>query len=172
MSQIIPLFKRMDSKKPENNGEGRIEKFFTFIISGKSLAIPAVDVSEVAAYSSVVDIPKTNDIISGVVNVRGNVIPIINIRKRLNLSTDYSINEKTKILYFKIRQDFFVGMIVDDIDFRLVEGIILPQSDSTDNIFKTVMREKNKDCNIPVFFIDDYIESSEFEDIRKVLDSF
>ena len=175
MSQIIPLFKRIASKENANkSGEGRLEKFFKFVIGKKEYVVPAVDVAEVAAYSSLIDIPTNSEIISGVVNVRGTVIPIINVRKRLDLSSDYIIGEKSKIIYFKAKQDFFIGMIVDDIDFRLKEGIIMPNS-KVDNYGKKIilMEEKNTDHKeYEVFFIDNILDSEEFEIVRKVLDSF
>ena len=178
MSQIIPLFKRMAVKEPSDNiGEGRLEKFFIFTISEKVFAIPAVDISEVAAYSSLIEIPHNSEIISGVVNVRGNIIPIVNLRKRLDLLSDYQITGKTKIIYFKAKQDFVIGMVVDDIDFRLTEGIILPKSNTnqTSNdkgIAEVVMEEKNTESHFSVFFIDNYIKQSEFSDLQKVLESF
>ena len=177
MAQIIPLFKRMATKEPkQETNEKNLEKFFLFSLSGKAFAIPAVDVSEVAAYSSLIDIPKNSEIISGVVNVRGNVIPVINLRKRLDLPDIFQIDDKTKIIYFKVKQDLFIGMIVDDIEFKLVEGRLLPKQSSehqnnkdSETIF---MEEKNINSKYPVFFVESYIKSEEFEDIQKVLDSF
>ncbi len=176
MSQIIPLFKKKSEKepKPEVN-EKAFEKFFVFTLSGKAFATLAVDVAEVAAYSSLIEIPKNSEIISGVVNVRGNVIPILNLRKRLDLLEDYQVDNKTKIIYFKIKQDFLVGMIVDDINFRLVEGMLLPQSDSnnsSDPQNQVYMEEKDINNKFPVFSIESYIKPSEFDDIQQVLDSF
>ena len=177
MAQIIPLFKRMATKEPKHETyEENLEKFFLFSLSGKAFAIPAVDVTEVAAYSSLIDIPKNSEIISGVVNVRGNVIPIVNLRKRLDLSEVFQIDNKTKIIYFKVKQDLFIGMIVDDIEFKLVEGRLLPKQSpehqnnkDSEAIF---MEEKNINNKYPVFFIESYIKPEEFEDLQKVLDSF
>ena len=99
MAQIIPLFKRMATKEPkQETSEQNLEKFFLFSLSNKAFAIPAVDVTEVAAFSSLIDIPKNSEIISGVVNVRGNVIPVVNLRKRLDLPEVFQIDKKTKII--------------------------------------------------------------------------
>ena len=177
MAQIIPLFKRIAVKEPkQDTTEKELEKFFLFSLSGKAFAIPAVDVTEVAAFSSLIDIPKTSEIISGVVNVRGNVIPVVNLRKRLDLPEVFQIDKKTKIIYFKVKQDLFIGMIVDDIDFKLVEGRILPKQSSEQQKNKdsetVLMEEKNINGKYPVFFIESYIKPEEFTDIQKVLDSF
>ncbi len=172
MAQIIPLFKRMAVKEPkQDTTEKELEKFFIFSLSGKAFAIPAVDVTEVAAYSSLIDIPKNSEIISGVVNVRGNVIPIVNVRKRLELPEVFQIDKNTKIIYFKVKQDFFIGMIVDEIDFHLVEGRILPKDSSVEKEL-LFMEEKNINSKYPVFFIESYIKPNEFSDIQQVLDRF
>lgn len=177
MAQIIPLFQRMAQKKPEKKDlEGNSEKFFNFSMGGKAFVVPAVDVAEVAAYSSLIEIPTNSEIISGVVNVRGTVIPILNLRKRLGLPQDYTVDSKTKIIYFKASQDYFIGMIADEIDFHLTEGIILPKTASlagkTNDDNSVIMEEKGTNCRFKVFFIDDWVKPSEFIDIRKVLDSF
>ena len=101
---------------------------------------------------------------------------ILNIRKRLGLSQEYIVDSKTKVVYFKASQDYFIGMIVDEIDFRLIEGIILPKTASLAGTVSddksVIMEEKGTNCRFQVFFIDDWIKPSEFDDVRKVLDSF
>lgn len=178
MAQIVPLFKQTDSKEPKNNiNEVRLEKFFLFSIAEKVFAIPALDVSEVAEYSSIIDIPEKAEIISGVVNVRSNVIPILNVRKRLGVSSDYYVNPKTKIVYLKTFLDIMIGMIVDNIDFRLINGMILPNTKSknsfVDKDFRpAVMEENDKKRRFHVFSINDYLKPDEYKVIREVLESF
>ncbi|MBQ3643073.1 MAG: chemotaxis protein CheW [Candidatus Riflebacteria bacterium] len=176
MAQIIPLFKRMAQKEPDKESwEGRKEKFFSFSMGDKAFVVPAVDVAEVAAFSSLIEIPTNSEIVSGVVNVRGTVIPIINLRKRLGLPKDFEIESKTKAIYFKPKQDFFIGMIVDNIDFRLTEGIILPKSASlgdSNNNEEVIMEEKDTNCRFKVFLIDDLVKPDEFEEVQKVLEAF
>lgn len=177
MAQIIPLFKRMAQKEPvKDSWEGRQEKFFSFSMGDKAFVVPAVDVAEVAAFSSLIEIPTDSEIVSGVVNVRGTVIPIINIRKRLGLPKDFAIDSKqTKVIYFKPKQDYFIGMLVDNIDFRLTEGIILPKSALLGDSQKTnevIMEEKDTNCRFQVFLIDDLVKPAEFEEVQKVLEAF
>lgn len=176
MAQIIPLFKRMAQKEPvKDSWEGRKEKFFSFSIGDKAFVVPAVDVAEVAAFSSLIEIPTNSEIVSGVVNVRGTVIPIINLRSRLGLPKDFAIDSKTKVIYFKAKQDYFIGMIVDNIDFRLTEGIILPKTASLGDSKKNnevIMEEKDTNCRFQVFLVDDLVKPAEFEEVQKVLEAF
>lgn len=177
MSQIIPLFKRVAQTVPEQAGVGRVEKFFVFHLDGKNFAIPAVDVTEVAVYSSIIDVPSSSKIVSGVVNVRGTVIPIVNIRSRLGMQSIFTADDKTKIVYFTVKQGFLIGMIVDDIEYRLRDGIIEPDKfavveGSSKKLKEVVIEEKEIRLNLPVFFIDDWIEKDEFCDIEKLLKTF
>lgn len=177
MSQIIPLFKRVAQKEtsPVTTGEGRIEKFFVFTLGKQSYTVPAVDVAEVANYSSLIDIPKNTELVDGVVNVRGTVIPILNVRKRLGFDEHVNVSDKTKILYFTVKQGFLVGMIVDDIEFRLRDGII-ENEEIKNEIGKTakivVVEEKEKEFRFPAFFIDELVKPAEFDEIQKVLEAF
>lgn len=174
MAQIVSLFNNIVSDEQKTN---ELDKFFLFSMAEKVFAVPVSEIAEVADYSSIIDIPQKTEIISGVVNVRSNIIPILNVRKRLFLLPDYFIGEKTKIIYFKTNRSYFIGMVIDDIDYRLIEGTILPNASANktfcDLDFRpTTMEEKEKNRRFQIFSIEEYIKSSEFEDIRKVLESF
>ena len=125
--------------------------------------------------SSMIEIPKSTELVDGVVNVRGTVIPILNLRKRLGLEHNISVNDKTKILYFSVKKGFFVGMIVDDIEFRLRNGIIEDKTISPvdGKSFKSVViEEKEQSLHFPAFFVDEWVKPSEFDDIQKILEAF
>ena len=178
MAQIVPLFKKNEAKKIDSNNEDRqSDKFSLFHVEEKVFAIPAVELAEIADYSSVIEIPQKSDIITGVVNVRSNVIPIINIREKLGLIPDFYVNDKTKIIYFYSRQKFLLGMIVDEVEFKLIDGYVLEDTKTFskfgDKDFRpAVMEENGKNRRFQVFSIDDYLRTDDFYEIHKVIDSF
>ncbi|HNX75860.1 MAG TPA: chemotaxis protein CheW [Candidatus Rifleibacterium sp.] len=173
MSQILPLIRRLAQNAGERNGSGRLEKFFIFKLANKSYAIPAVDVTEVTMPGSMIEIPLKSDFITGVVNVRGTVIPVVNLRHRIGLEPAFQINDSSKLLIFTVKANAFVGMIADDIEYRLREGIIEPIlpniADPGEKFFRTVVIENQR---VPVFMIDTWLEKPEFAILQTVVESY
>lgn len=178
MSQIIPLFKPKNTEDSvvKKADKPKVEKIFVFSISDSLFAVPAVDVTEVASYSSLIEIPRSSELVSGVVNVRGTVIPILNFRKRLGFSKEIYIDElKTKILYFSLKQGYLVGMIVDDIEYRLRDAVVelKGEEDPKERGLKfAVIEEKDVSRSYPIFSINEMIEPDEVKNIEAVLESF
>ncbi|GAB1351598.1 MAG TPA: chemotaxis protein CheW [Candidatus Rifleibacterium sp.] len=173
MSQILPLIRRLAQNAGDRSGDGRLEKFFIFRFGDKSYAIPAVDVTEVAMPGSLIEVPQKSDLIRGVVNIRGTVIPIINLRQRIGVAPDYQLGENSRLLLFTVRPNAFIGMIADDIEYRLREGIIEPVlpniAEPGEKFFRTAVIDSQR---VPVFMVDTWLEKPEFEILRNVVESF
>ncbi len=173
MSQILPLIRRLAQNASERSGDGRLEKFFIFKFGNKPYAIPAVDVTEVTMPGSLIEISQKSEMIMGVVNVRGTVIPVVNLRQRIGIDSVYQIAESSRLLIFTVRTSSFVGMIADDIEYRLREGIIEPILpnivDQHEKFFRTAVIDNQR---FPVFMVDTWLEKPEFEILQNVVESF
>ncbi len=171
MSQILPLIKRIAQNIREKSGDGRLEKFFIFKLARKSFVIPAVDVAEVAMPVSLIDIPQRSDFIMGVVNIRGVVIPVINLRARIGLEADCEITDSSRLLLFSFKSDTSVGMITDDIEYRLRDGVVEPVSfeKGEEQVFRMAVIDN---VRYPVLMIDMWLEKNEIEILQSVVDSF
>lgn len=173
MSQILPLIKRLAQNALENSGGGRLEKFFIFKFGQKSFAVPAVDVAEVAIPGSLIEIHQKSDLIMGVVNIRGIVIPVVNLRQRLGVDAVCNNDENTRMLLFSLRAGSYVGMLTDDIEYRLREGIIEPHlSGDIDLNAKNFQIAVIENQRIPVFMIDAWLDKPEIEILQNVVESF
>lgn len=60
-------------------------QYLTFELGGEHFGIAILRVQEIRGWSAVTPIPKTPDDIQGVLNLRGTVVPIIDLRRRLGL---------------------------------------------------------------------------------------
>lgn len=171
MSQILPLIKRIAQNIREKSGDGRLEKFFIFKLARKAFVIPAVDVAEVAMPVSLIDIPQRSDFIMGVVNIRGVVIPVINLRARIGLEADCEITDSSRLLLFSFKSDTSVGMITDDIEYRLRDGVVEPVSfeKGEEQVFRMAVIDN---VRYPVLMIDMWLEKNEIEILQSVVDSF
>ena len=90
-----------------------MKDLLAFIIADKEYAVDIAHVIRVLKGADIISVPETPDYVEGVINFDNNVVPVINIKKKL------SINEDTadEIRYVIIAQihGSFVGLIVDTI---------------------------------------------------------
>ncbi len=99
------------------NTNENASQFLTFVLSDEQYGIYIKPVREIIQYSLLTSIPLVSDFIAGVINLRGNVVPVINLASRLNLPE----HEKTKrtcivILDLNIEGNIItMGFIVDKV---------------------------------------------------------
>src|SRR5215470_15436368 len=60
-------------------------QYLTFILSGEEYAISILQVKEIIGYDTVTAVPKTPKWIRGVINLRGNVVPVVDLAVRFGL---------------------------------------------------------------------------------------
>ncbi len=63
------------------------EKYATFFLAGIYFGIPAISVQEVLEYLKVIRVPLAPAALPGIVNLRGQILPVLDLRERLQLST-------------------------------------------------------------------------------------
>lgn len=82
-----------------------------FKLGKEEYGISILQVQEIKRITEITRVPHSPDYIKGVMNLRGSVLPVIDLKKRLNLPPqDYT--EDTRIIIIKV-EDVTVGMIVD-----------------------------------------------------------
>ena len=59
--------------------EQNVEQYLTFMIGGEEYAVSLLKVKEIIEYDTVTEIPKTPEWIRGVINLRGSVVPVIDV---------------------------------------------------------------------------------------------
>jgi len=83
-----------------------------FTLDGVNYGVPVDQVREVRDMQSVTRVPGAPDYVEGVTNLRGQIITVINLRKRLGLSGEKKPNEKIMIIDLKKSA---VGVVVDTV---------------------------------------------------------
>ncbi len=96
-------------------------QFLTFTLDDQDFGIEILRVQEIKNFTKVTPIPNTPDCIKGVMNLRGTIVPIVDLRKKFNMpSTEYS--QFTVIIVVNVG-DKIMGLIVDAVsDVLNVEG--------------------------------------------------
>lgn len=91
-------------------------KMVTFSISGKDYAIDIMYVKEIAKAGQFTYVPNTLPFVVGVYNLRGEIIPILDLRIFFNISDKKDEDSKLQnLLILKVNEQTF-GVIVDNID--------------------------------------------------------
>ena len=93
------------------------EQYLTFILGNEEYGVSILKVQEIRCWEAATSIPNTPDYVLGVVNLRGMVVPIVDLRKRFNLdSADFG--PTTVVVIVKAIQsdkERTIGMVVDAI---------------------------------------------------------
>jgi len=97
--------------------QGQAGQYLTFLVGQESLAISILDVKEIIEISNVTQVPMTPDYIHGVINLRGNVVPVVDLSARLGHNCT-EISKRSCIILVEIAVTDnvqLIGMLVDEV---------------------------------------------------------
>ncbi len=91
------------------------QEYLTFILDGEEFGVDILCVQELKVWSPVTEIPNTPDYLKGVVNLRGVIVPIVDLRQRFQKqASEYSATTVVIILRAQINEKSVVmGIVVD-----------------------------------------------------------
>ncbi|MBP8805144.1 MAG: purine-binding chemotaxis protein CheW [Kofleriaceae bacterium] len=90
-------------------------KHLTFILADEEYAIPVTDVREIVGPLPVTPVPGTAHHVLGVINLRGKVIPVIDLRVRLGLMAG-EIGPRSCVVVCQSSTATLVGALVDSVN--------------------------------------------------------
>jgi purine-binding chemotaxis protein CheW len=100
-----------------SNLTDREGKYLTFSLAVEEYGIGILKIKEIIGMMPITSVPQTPDFVKGVVNLRGKVIPVVDLRLRFGMaSIDY--DERTCIIVVEIgRRDMnvVIGIVVDSV---------------------------------------------------------
>jgi purine-binding chemotaxis protein CheW len=92
-------------------------KYLTFSLAGEEYGISILKVKEIIGMMAVTPVPQTPEYINGVINLRGKVIPVVNLRLKFSMaSMEYT--ERTCIIVVEIvanGRKIAMGIVVDSV---------------------------------------------------------
>lgn len=104
--------KKADDKKKDKS-QANIQQFVTFTLAEEEYGIDIIKVQEIIGYQGFTKIPNLPTFIKGVLNLRGSVVPVIDLRTKFYLD-EKEYNKFTVIIVLVILGRI-MGMIVDAI---------------------------------------------------------
>jgi purine-binding chemotaxis protein CheW len=94
-----------------------VNQFFTFILDDENFAIDISQIREVLEFTQITKVPQTPDMMKGVINLRGSVVPVIDMRLKFGMGEiEKTVN--TCIIIIEIMlgdQNTMIGALVDSV---------------------------------------------------------
>ncbi len=98
---------------------GGTQQFLTFVLNDEVYGIGILQIREIIEYANLTVVPLMPDFISGVINLRGNVVPVVNLARRFE-HEPRDVSKRTSIVIIDIRNEegesVEVGIVVDIVD--------------------------------------------------------
>ncbi len=92
-------------------------KYLTFQLGDESYGLEILKVQEIIGMQTITRIPRTPEYVKGVINLRGKVIPVIDLRLRFNMETA-EVSRKTCIIVVQVSKEetsVTMGIVVDEV---------------------------------------------------------
>ena len=110
-----------DSSETINQSDNLITdlggKYLTFSLSKEEYGIGILKIKEIIGMMPITSVPQTPDFVKGVINLRGKVIPVMDLRLKFSMeSIDYT--ERTCIIVVEIEGrsgNILIGLVVDSV---------------------------------------------------------
>jgi len=141
-----------------------------FTLNGELCGADSSQVKQIIKYQEVAKIPKMPKFLDGIINWRGNVVPIVSLNKRFELG-ETEINKKTKIILTTLNGKY-VGFTVNDVvellkladeDIEIVPDIVQKAGNS---YVKSVGKKGDK--LVSIIDLDKVLADNEIKKIEKL----
>ncbi|HEY1406585.1 MAG TPA: chemotaxis protein CheW [Spirochaetota bacterium] len=114
--------------------DGKVIQFVSFTLDEVEYGIDILQVHEILRIPEITRLPNTSKFIRGVINLRGNVIPVVDVRDRFGFSS-IETTEFTRIIVVET-DGKQIGLFVDNVSqvIRINEKNIDPPSDLIEGV--------------------------------------
>ena len=148
----------MENIKKNQMPEKEKRQYITLNIGKEQYGIDIGYVESIVRMQKITRVPKSLDYIKGVINLRGEIIPVMSLRKRFGLD-EASYDRKTRIVIVKIHPQAPMGIIVDSVrevvDFTDddIDRIATDENDNESKYIVGVGRVKNSNMLVSLLNI-------------------
>ncbi len=115
------------SAEVEQSSSEASEQYLTFMLGGKDYGLEILNIKEIIEYGDVTEMPMTPDFISGVINLRGSVVPVIDLSNRF-IGHSVERTKRTSIIILEVTNDDLkieigvtVDMVIEVLDIQASE---------------------------------------------------
>ncbi len=105
-------------------------QYLTFVIEDEQYGVEIANVKEIITMCPIAKVPHTESYLKGIINLRGEIIPVIDVRERF-LKPSKSYDGLTCIIVIEYK-DYSMGLIVDKVEevmFISEDSLTVPPND-------------------------------------------
>ncbi len=106
----------------DQNEDAQKDRYLTFRLGDEDYGIPIAHVTEIIGVQKITNVPDMPDFVKGVINLRGRVIPVVDVRTRFQMQAQ-EYTDRTCVIVVNI-QGMAVGLVVDTVK----EVISIPEA--------------------------------------------
>ena len=110
----------LDMEEEEDTQKNR---FLTFSLGKEVYGIEIMYVTEIIGMQTITEVPELPEYVKGIINLRGNIIPVMDVRLRFKKEAK-QYNDRTCVIVIDI-DEIFIGLIVDNVS----EVLTIPEKD-------------------------------------------
>ena len=92
-----------------------VRQYLTFMLGGKVYGLEILNIKEIIEFGEITEVPMTPDFIAGVINLRGSVVPVVDLSQRFSGKATV-IAKRTSIIILEVENDDLrieIGVMVD-----------------------------------------------------------
>ena len=147
-----------------------IYQLVSFVVENEEFGVDILKVQEIIRTVEITRVPKSPEFVEGVINLRGRIVPVIDLRKRFGISKKERDNE-TRIIVVELT-DKVVGFLVDKVKevIRVEKIIIEPPPDLTTSVNANYITgvAKLQDRLLILLDLDKVLSSDEQEHLSEI----
>lgn len=155
------------SKDQVQTKDEKIKQLVTFVLADEKYGIDIMQTQEIIKMERLTPIPNALEFVEGVINLRGNVIPIIDLKKRFNLIGG---EEKSKGIIVVRLSDMVIGVMIDGVSkvMSIPSSQIQPPPPVVTGIGREYITGVGKDSDGNLLIILDINKLLSYEEIEKI----
>lgn len=151
-------------------GDDQILQWVTFQLEEETYGINVMQVQEVLRYSEIAPVPGAPDYVLGIINLRGNVVTVIDTRTRFGLPTN-EVSDNSRVVIIEADQQV-IGILVDSV----AEVVYLRSSDidsapnvGTEESAKFIQGVSNRDGELLILVdLNKLLTDDEWDEISRI----
>jgi len=124
MLQALENRKREQISRKAQQEEIIYQQWATFRVDHELYGVDVMQVKEVLRFSEITPVPGAAASVLGIINLRGNVVTVIDTRQLFRISPAQP-DDETRIIVVELNESEVIGLVVDSVD----EVINLPQNE-------------------------------------------
>ena len=115
MGEVVAV----DNKSlPAQATQEELQQYLTFMLGGETFAIGILNIKEIIEYGNLTEVPRMPGFIRGVINLRGAVVPVIDLGARFGKQQS-AISPRTCVVIIEVEyegEQHVVGVMVDAVN--------------------------------------------------------